>query len=450
MATEIRMPALSPAMEEGRLSRWFVAEGDAVEPGDVIAEIETDKATLEFEAVAAGRLDRILVPEGGDPVKVDTPIALLVPANDATRPAATAAESAAPAPAPVTRPRPRGARAAAIPEPGWPAGAHLSPLIVREALRDALTEEMRRDESVFVIGEEVGMAEGPYRVTQGLLDAFGAARVIDTPVTEAAFAGIGVGAAFAGQRPVVEFMNLSFALQAMDQIVNSAAFTHYMSGGEIACPIVFRGPNGAAGRVGAQHAMCFAAWFAHIPGLRVVYPYAASDAKGLLKAAIRDPNPVIFLENERLYGKSFEVPALDDHVVAFGRARIWRSGGDVTLASYGPAMAATLEAAEALADDGIEAEVIDLRTLRPLDVDTVAQSVTRTHRLVTVEEGWPQGGIGAHLAAEVTRAAFDWLDAPVASVTGADVPMPYAETLERAALPCAEDVIAAVRQVRYR
>ncbi|SFD49973.1 pyruvate dehydrogenase complex E1 component subunit beta [Roseivivax sediminis] len=441
MATEIRMPALSPAMEEGRLARWFVAEGDAVEPGDVIAEIETDKATLEFEAVAAGRLGRILVPEGSEAVKVDTPIALLH-ADAAV--AGTADPNAAP------RPAPRRGRGTALAEPGWPAHVHRGPLIVREALRAALFEEMQRDESVFVMGEEIGSAEGPYRVTQGLLDAFGSGRVIDVPVTEAAFSGIGIGAAFAGQRPVVEFMNMSFALQAMDQIVNSAAFTHYMSGGRIACPIVFRGPNGAAGRVGAQHAMCLAAWAAHVPGLKVVYPFAASDAKGLLKAAIRDPDPVIFLENERLYGRAFEVPALDDHLVPLGRARTWREGGDVTLAGYGPAMAAVLEAADTLAAEGIAAEVIDLRSLRPLDVEAVAASVRKTHRCVTVEEGWPQGGIGAYLAAEVTRAAFDWLDAPIGSVTGADVPMPYAETLEELALPRAADVVAAARHACYR
>ena len=442
MATEIRMPALSPAMEEGRLARWFVAEGDAVEEGDVIAEIETDKATLEFEAVAAGRLGKILVPEGTASVKVDTPIALLMAAGDA--PIAGAAPRHAPAAAPRTT------RKAALREPGWEAGAHLSPLIVREALRDALSEEMSRDEAVIVIGEEVAAAEGPYRVTQGLLDRFGSGRVIDVPVTEAAFAGMGVGAAFAGLRPVVEFMNFSFALQAMDQIVNSAAKTRYMSGGSVSCPIVFRGPNGAAGRVGAQHAQCFAAWMAHVPGLKVAYPYSASDAKGLLKAAIRDDDPVIFLENERLYGKSFDVPDLGDRLVPFGEARIWREGSGVTLVAYGPAMGPVLEAADALANEGIEAEVIDLRTLRPLDHATVLESVRKTHRCVTVEEGWPQGGIGEHLAATIMREAFDWLDAPVVCVAGEDVPMPYAETLEALALPRAEDVVAAAKRVSYR
>ncbi|ETX16175.1 pyruvate dehydrogenase subunit beta [Roseivivax halodurans JCM 10272] len=442
MATEIRMPALSPAMEEGRLARWFVAEGDAVQEGDVIAEIETDKATLEFEAVAAGRLGKILVPEGTASVKVDTPIALLMAPGDTPAPASPARR------APVAAPR--ATRNAAMREPGWEAGVHLAPLIVREALRDALTEEMSRDEAVIVIGEEVAAAEGPYRVTQGLLDRFGSARVIDVPVTEAAFAGLGIGAAFAGLRPVVEFMNFSFALQAMDQIVNSAAKTRYMSGGAVSCPIVFRGPNGAAGRVGAQHAQCFAAWMAHVPGLAVAYPYAASDAKGLLKAAIRSDDPVVFLENERLYGRSFDAPELGDHVVPFGQARIWREGADVTLVGYGPAVGTMLEAADALADEGVAAEVIDLRTLRPLDHATVLEGVRKTHRCVTVEEGWPQGGIGEHLAAVIMREAFDWLDAPVACVAGSDVPMPYAETLEALALPRAEDVVEAARRVSYR
>ncbi|SEK92277.1 pyruvate dehydrogenase E1 component beta subunit [Roseivivax marinus] len=448
MTVEIRMPALSPAMEEGRLARWFVREGDAVEEGDVIAEIETDKATLEFEAVAAGRLGRILVPEGTEAVKVDTPIAELH-GLEAPAPAAPASAPTPATPKPAARNRPR-SRAGVHLEPGWPADLHRDVLTVREALRAALAAEMGADETVFVLGEEVAKDEGAYRVTHGLRERFGAARVIDTPVTEAGFTGMAVGAAFAGMRPVVEVMNMSFALQAMDQIVNSAAKTHYMSGGAVTCPLVLRGPNGAMGRGGAQHAQCFAAWFAHVPGLKVVYPYAASDAGGLLRAAIRDPNPVIFLENERLYGRSFEVPALDDHVVEIGRARVWRQGSDVTLVGYGPAMGAVLEAADALEADGIEAEVIDLRSLRPIDADTVIESVRTTHRCVVVEEGWPQGGIGDHVAATVSAAAFDWLDAPVARVTGADVPMPYAEGLEAAALPVAAQVVEAARRVAYR
>ncbi len=454
MPTEIRMPALSPAMEEGTLARWLVSEGEEVAEGDVIAEIETDKATLEFEAAAAGRLGKILVPEGTRSVKVDTPIALLVVAGEASAPAAAPAPAPAPANVPTSAPAraaaARGSRRAIRTEPGWPAGARRSPVSVREALHDALASEMERDGAVVVIGDGVAAPDQGFRVTHGLVDRFGSERVIDVPPVKSGVAGLGVGAAFAGLRPVVEFGSMSVAMQAVDQVVNSAAKTRYMSGGRVTCPVVFRAPNGASGRTAAQHSQCLAAWFAHVPGLKVVYPFAASDAAGLLRAAIRDPDPVVFLENERLHGLSFETPALDDHVVPIGAARTWRAGSDVTLVSYGPAMAATLEAAEMLAADGIEAEVIDLRSLRPLDVGTVTESVRKTHRCVSVEEGWPQGGIGAHLAAEVTRAAFDWLDAPVDCVTGADAPMPYAEALETLALPDAEAVVRAACRVAYR
>ncbi|WP_273520862.1 pyruvate dehydrogenase complex E1 component subunit beta [Rhodosalinus sediminis] len=458
MSTEILMPALSPTMEEGKLARWLVKEGDTVSAGDILAEIETDKATMEFEAVDEGTVAKILVAEGTDGVKVNTPIAMLAEegesAADVTAPEATAAaapETPAEAPAPAASPAPAAAPAPAKPrEPEVPAGTEMRRQTVREALRDAMAEEMRGDDTVFVMGEEVAEYEGAYKITQGLLDEFGARRVIDTPITEHGFAGLGVGAAFGGLRPIVEFMTWNFAMQAIDQIINSAAKTLYMSGGQMGCPMVFRGPNGAAARVAAQHSQDYAAWYAQIPGLKVVQPYAADDAKGLLKSAVRDPNPVIFLENEILYGKSFDVPVLDDWTVPFGKARVWREGGDVTIVSFGIGMTYALEAADRLAEDGIAAEVIDLRTLRPMDRETVIESVKKTNRCVTVEEGWPQGSVGNHISAVLMEHAFDWLDAPVVNVTGKDVPMPYAANLERMALVTTDEVVEAVRKVTYR
>jgi pyruvate dehydrogenase E1 component beta subunit len=459
MATQILMPALSPTMEEGTLAKWLVKEGDKVKSGMVLAEIETDKATMEFEAVDEGVMGKILVAEGSEGVKVNTPIAVLVeegedaaaviPAQAATSRAqqipasAGLTSSAAVAPASV-------APAAASAAPDWAPGTAMKTQTVREALRDAMAEEMRRDPNVFLMGEEVAEYQGAYKISQGLLDEFGAKRVIDTPITEHGFAGIGVGAAFGGLRPIVEFMTFNFAMQAIDQIINSAAKTLYMSGGQMGCPIVFRGPNGAAARVAAQHSQDYAAWYAQIPGLKVAMPYSASDAKGLLKTAIRDPNPVIFLENEILYGRSFEVPDLPDFTVPFGKARIWREGRDVTLVSFGIGMAHTLEAAELLAKEGIEAEVIDLRTLRPLDYGTVIASVKKTNRCVTVEEGWPVGAIGNHLSAYLITHAFDYLDAPVLNCTGKDVPMPYAANLEKLALITAREIVEAAKQVTYR
>ncbi|WP_372674732.1 pyruvate dehydrogenase complex E1 component subunit beta [Aquicoccus sp.] len=468
MATEILMPALSPTMEEGTLAKWLVKEGDTVKSGDIMAEIETDKATMEFEAVDEGVIGKILVEEGTEGVKVNTAIAVLVeegedvpedagkseaPArdddedeksedeDDSAKQDVKAARAAAP-----DGPDPRAATA----EPDWPEGTETRQQTVREALRDAMAEEMRRDDSVFLMGEEVAEYQGAYKISQGLLDEFGAKRVIDTPITEHGFAGIGVGAAFGGLRPVVEFMTWNFAMQAIDQIINSAAKTLYMSGGQMGAPIVFRGPNGAAARVAAQHSQDYAAWYAQVPGLRVVMPYSASDYKGLMKTAIRDPNPVVFLENEILYGRSFDVPVMEDFTVPFGKARIWREGADVTIVSFGIGMSYALEAAEKLAENGIEAEVIDLRTLRPLDYDTVIASVMKTNRCVTVEEGWPVGSIGNHLSAYIMTHAFDYLDAPVLNVTGKDVPMPYAANLERLALTSTDEVIEAVRQVTYR
>ena len=459
MTIEIKMPALSPTMTEGKLAKWLKAKGDTVKAGDVIAEIETDKATMEVEAVDEGKLAEILVPEGTDGVKVNTPIALLQ-GDDERAPAAAAKSSpgaTAPAPAPVQLPPAAPAAPAAPPKPVIPAvapepaasGASQT-MTVREALRDAMAEEMRRDPTVFLMGEEVAEYQGAYKVSQGLLEEFGAKRVIDTPITEHGFAGLGVGAAFNGLRPIVEFMTFNFAMQAMDQIINSAAKTRYMSGGQMQCPIVFRGPNGAASRVAAQHSQCYASWYSHVPGLKVVAPYSAADAKGLLKAAIRDPNPVIFLENELLYGQSFPVPTDADLVLPIGRARVARPGRDVTIAAFSIMVGHALKAAELLAAEGIEAEVIDLRTLRPLDTPTLVESVKRTNRLVTVEEGWAFAGIGAELAAIMMEQAFDWLDAPVARVAGADVPLPYAANLEKLALPHAEQVAAAARQVCYR
>jgi pyruvate dehydrogenase E1 component beta subunit len=456
MATEILMPALSPTMEEGTLAKWLVKEGDSVSAGDVIAEIETDKATMEFEAVDEGIMGRILVAEGTQAVAVNTPIAVLVEADEevpdqvgTTAAPSPAAPQAAPAPAPAQAPEPE-RQPSVAPGPDWPEGTKTRKQTVREALRDAMVEEMRADDEVFLIGEEVAEYQGAYKISQGLLDEFGPRRVIDTPITEHGFAGIAVGAAFAGLRPIVEFMTFNFAMQAIDQIINSAAKTLYMSGGQMGCPIVFRGPNGAAARVAAQHSQDYAAWYAHIPGLKVVMPYSASDAKGLLKSAIRDPNPVIFLENEILYGRSFEVPELEDYTVPFGKARIWREGSDVTLVSFGIGMTYALDAAEKLASEGISAEVIDLRTLRPMDTATVIASVQKTNRCVTIEEGWPVASIGNHISAVLMQEAFDWLDAPVLNLTGKDVPMPYAANLERHALVTSGEVVAAARKVCYR
>jgi pyruvate dehydrogenase E1 component beta subunit len=465
MATQLLMPALSPTMEEGTLAKWLVKEGDEVKAGMVIAEIETDKATMEFEAVDEGIMGKILVAEGTEGVKVNTPIAVLVeegesaadaapaPATDApaAKDAGTKARSSEDEPAKgISHPAPAEPKAARDLAPDWPADAPMKSTTVREALRDAMAEEMRRDETVFLMGEEVAEYQGAYKISQGLLDEFGARRVIDTPITEHGFAGIGVGAAFGGLRPIVEFMTFNFAMQAIDQIINSAAKTLYMSGGQMGAPIVFRGPNGAAARVGAQHSQDYAAWYSHVPGLKVVQPYSAADAKGLLKSAIRDPNPVIFLENEILYGRSFEVPQVDDLTIPFGKARIWREGTDVTLVSFGIGMTYALEAADQLAKDGISAEVIDLRTLRPLDYGTVIESVKKTNRCVTVEEGFPVCSIGNHLSAYIMTHAFDYLDAPVLNCTGKDVPMPYAANLEKLALVTTKEVIEAVKQVTYR
>ncbi|KIC25337.1 MULTISPECIES: pyruvate dehydrogenase complex E1 component subunit beta [unclassified Leisingera] len=457
MATEILMPALSPTMEEGTLAKWLVKEGDTVNSGDILAEIETDKATMEFEAVDEGTVGKILIGEGTEGVKVNTPIAVLLEdgeSYDASAAPAPAAE--APAPAAEAPAAPAAAAAAPAPvesrvlEPDYPEGTEMVQTTVREALRDAMAEEMRRDEDVFLMGEEVAEYQGAYKVSQGLLDEFGAKRVIDTPITEHGFAGIATGAAFGGLRPIVEFMTFNFAMQAIDHIINSAAKTLYMSGGQMGAPMVFRGPNGAAARVGAQHSQDYAAWYMQIPGLKVAMPYSAADAKGLMKTAIRDNNPVIFLENEILYGQSFEVPKMDDFTIPFGKARIWREGSDATIVSFGIGMKYALEAADKLAQDGISAEVIDLRTLRPMDLPTVIESVKKTNRLVTVEEGWPQGSVGSYIASEVMQQAFDYLDAPVVTCTGKDVPMPYAANLERHALITTDEVVEAVKQVTYR
>jgi pyruvate dehydrogenase E1 component beta subunit len=446
METQILMPALSPTMEEGTLAKWLVKEGDSVTSGQVIAEIETDKATMEFEAVDEGKVGKLLVTEGTEGVKVNTPIAVLVADGEEAvaepaKPAAGAASKAPAAPAEA----PPVARAPELPE-----GTGFRNQTVREALRDAMAEEMRRDADVFLIGEEVGEYQGAYKISQGLLDEFGPRRVIDTPITEHGFAGLAVGAAFAGLRPIVEFMTFNFALQAIDQIVNSAAKTLYMSGGQMGTPIVFRGPNGAAARVAAQHSHDFAAMYAQVPGLKVVQPYSAADAKGLLKSAIRDPNPVVFLENEILYGRSFPVPELEDFTVPIGKARIVREGRDVTLVSFGIGMSHTLQAAEALAAEGIDAEVVDLRSLRPMDTETVIASVRKTNRCVTVEEGFPVCSIGNYLSATLMEKAFDHLDAPVLNCTGKDVPMPYAANLEKLALVTVPEIIAASKAVTYR
>ncbi len=454
MATEILMPALSPTMEEGTLAKWLVKEGDAVQAGDILAEIETDKATMEFEAVDEGVIGKILVAEGTEGVKVNTAIAIIGEAGEDMSATPAAASPASAAPVAEAAPAAPVAAAPAAPvadqSPDWPEGTPMKTQTVREALRDAMAEEMRGNDNVFLMGEEVGEYQGAYKISQGLLDEFGAKRVIDTPITEHGFAGIAVGAAFGGLNPIVEFMTFNFAMQAIDQIINSAAKTLYMSGGQMGCPIVFRGPNGAAARVGAQHSQDYAAWYAHIPGLKVVQPYTAADAKGLLKQAIRDPNPVIFLENEILYGKTFEVPDLPDFTIPFGKAKIARAGDDVTLVSFGIGMTYAMEAAERLAAEGISAEVIDLRTLRPLDYGTVLASVQKTNRCVTIEEGFPVASIGNHISAYLMQNAFDYLDAPVINCTGKDVPMPYAANLEKLALVTTDEVVAAVKSVTYR
>ena len=454
MATEILMPALSPTMEEGTLSKWMVKEGDTVKSGDIMAEIETDKATMEFEAVDEGIIGKILIAEGTEGVKVNTAIAVLLEdgesADDIATPAPTA--ETAPSAAPATAAPEAKAPAAPVVDtsPDWPEGTPMKQQTVREALRDGMSEEMRRDDAVFLMGEEVAEYQGAYKISQGMLDEFGARRVIDTPITEHGFAGIATGASFGGLRPIVEFMTFNFAMQAMDHIINSAAKTLYMSGGQMGAPMVFRGPNGAAARVGAQHSQDYAAWFMQIPGLKVAMPYSASDAKGLMKTAIRDNNPVIFLENEILYGRTFDVPDIDDHTVPFGKARIWREGTDVTIVSFSIGMTYALEAADKLAEEGISAEVIDLRTLRPMDTATIIKSVMKTNRCVTVEEGWPQGSVGSYISSVIMQEAFDYLDAPVINCTGKDVPMPYAANLERHALITTDEVIAAVKQVTYK
>jgi pyruvate dehydrogenase E1 component beta subunit len=482
--TQILMPALSPTMEEGKLAKWLVKEGDEVHSGDILAEIETDKATMEFEAVDEGKIGKILVPEGTEGVKVNQPIAELVTDGEApSKPAPAAEKKTEAAPAAEAKPEETKAPASApqqgksgeaesepakktpqaakpshalsqqeeqAAESALPEGTQFVTMTVREALRDAMAEEMRRDATVFLMGEEVAQYQGAYKVSQGLLEEFGPERVIDTPITEHGFAGLGVGAAFGGLKPIVEFMTFNFAMQAMDQIINSAAKTRYMSGGQMQCPIVFRGPNGPAARVAAQHSQDYSSWYAHIPGVKVVAPYFADDAKGLLKSAIRDPNPVIFLENEIVYGRSFPVAKLEDHLVPIGKARVVRKGKDVTLVAHSICVGFIIEAAEKLAAEGIEAELIDLRTLRPLDTATVIESVKKTNRLVTVEQGWPICSIGSEICSQVVEQAFDYLDAPPTKITGKDVPMPYAANLEKLALPHVDDIVAAAKAVLYR
>ncbi|WP_069093755.1 pyruvate dehydrogenase complex E1 component subunit beta [Methyloligella halotolerans] len=470
MSQEVLMPALSPTMEEGTLAKWLVKEGDAVKTGDVIAEIETDKATMEVEALDDGKVGKLLVAEGTEHVPVNQPIAILLgededasdikipeaPEPKQTEPEAsgeTQANESSPEPKPADHKEPEAKappKPKIAPDPKIPEGTEFVDQTVREALRDAMAEEMRADPDVFVLGEEVAEYQGAYKVTQGLLKEFGPKRVVDTPITEYAFAGIGAGAAFTGLKPIVEFMTWNFAMQAIDHVVNSAAKTHYMSGGQMRCPIVFRGPNGAAARVAAQHSQDYASWYAHVPGLKVIAPYSAADAKGLLKAAIRDPNPVVFLENEILYGQQFKVPKLDDWVLPIGKARILREGKDVTLVSYSHGLTYTIEAADKLAEEGIEAEIIDLRSLRPLDLETILASLAKTHRLVAIEESWPVCSIASEICARVTQEGFDDLDAPPLTVSGADVPMPYAANLEKLALPRTEQVIAAAKKVLYK
>ena len=450
MTTEILMPALSPTMEEGKLAKWLVKEGDKVSAGDIIAEIETDKATMEFEAVDEGILAKIIVAEGTEGVLVNSPIAMM--ANEATDNTVDVKPIKKNVQADASSSRTE-FKSHETPLSGmeaeWGADIQTKTQTVREAIRDAMAEEMRRDETVYLIGEEVAEYQGAYKVSQGLLDEFGSKRVIDTPITEHGFTGIAVGSAFAGLRPIVEFMTFNFSMQAIDQIINSAAKTLYMSGGQMGAPMVFRGPNGAAARVGAQHSQDYAAWYAHIPGLKVVQPYSASDAKGLMKTAIRDDNPVIFLENEILYGKSFEVPLLEDYTVPFGKARVWREGTDVTIVSFGIGMQYALEASNQLEAEGVSVEVIDLRSLRPIDYETIINSIKKTNRCITVEEGFPVGSIGNHLSAVIMERAFDYLDAPVINCTGKDVPMPYAANLEKLALTTTAEVISAVRKIIY-
>jgi len=469
MPIQVLMPALSPTMEKGNLSKWLKKEGETIKSGDVIAEIETDKATMEVEATDEGTLGKILIPEGTADVAVNTPIATILADGESAADLGKAppvkqekAESAPPAEAKQEAPAeaksgggeekkaPAAPKAAAEPDPEVPEGTEMVTMTIREALRDAMAEEMRRDPDVFIMGEEVAEYQGAYKVTQGLLQEFGAKRVIDTPITEHGFAGVGVGAAMAGLKPIVEFMTFNFAMQAIDQIINSAAKTLYMSGGQMGCSIVFRGPNGAAARVAAQHSQDYSAWYSQVPGLKVIAPFSAADYKGLLKSAIRDPNPVIFLENEMLYGHSGPIPKLDDYVIPIGKARIVRAGGHVTVISWSNGMSYALKAADELAKEGIEAEVIDLRTLRPLDTDTIIASVKKTGRAVTVEEGWQQSGVGAEIAARIMEHAFDYLDAPVARVSGKDVPMPYAANLEKLALPSVAEVVEAAKAVCYR
>jgi pyruvate dehydrogenase E1 component beta subunit len=465
MPVEILMPALSPTMTEGKISKWLKQEGDSIKSGDVLAEIETDKATMEVEAVDEGILAKIVVPEGTDNVAVNTPIGLIAgegedaaevaksearPAQPKSTPAPEAPVEAVAETKPHAKPSavPAAPHAAPAAELDWTGKTQL--MTVREALRDAMAEEMRRDQTVFLMGEEVGEYQGAYKVSQGLLQEFGPRRVVDTPITEHGFTGLGIGAGFGGLRPIVEFMTFNFAMQAMDQIINSAAKTLYMSGGQMGCPIVFRGPNGIASRVAAQHSQCYASWYAHVPGLKVVAPYTGADFKGLLKSAIRDPNPVIFLEHELLYGHSFEVPVDGDYIVPIGKARVARQGDAVTIVAFSRSVQLAMEAAEALAADGISAEVIDLRSIRPLDIDTIVASVKKTNRIVTIEEGWAAMGIGSEIAALIMEHAFDWLDAPLRRVAGKDVPLPYAANLEQLAIPQVADVVAAVKEVTYR
>ncbi len=462
MSIDILMPALSPTMEEGKLSKWLKKEGDKVAPGDTIAEIETDKATMEVDAADEGTIGKILIPEGTEGVKVNTPIAVLLEEGETAADIAKAVNPAAEASHQDTQPSPQPAAAAPAPvavvpaqavvasDPDVPAGTEMVKMTVREALNEALAEEMRRDDKVFLIGEEVAQYQGAYKVSQGLLDEFGDRRVIDTPITEQGFAGLGVGAAFGGLRPIVEFMTFNFAMQAIDQIINSAAKTRYMSGGQMSAPMVFRGPNGAASRVGAQHSQCYASWYGHVPGLKVVMPYTAADAKGLLKAAIRDDNPVIFLENELLYGHQFEVPKLDDFVLPIGKARIHKAGNDVTMVAMGMGMNYAVQALPELEKLGIDAELIDLRTIRPMDLPTIIESVKKTGRLVTIEEGFPQSSVGTEIATRVMQQAFDYLDAPILTIAGKDVPMPYAANLEKLALPSVAEVVEAVKTVTYK
>ena len=451
MTTEILMPALSPTMEEGKLSKWFIKEGDKVLAGDIIAEIETDKATMEFEAVDEGTVTKLIVTEGTDGVLVNSAIALITDENSEDAIDKKISIEKVQTDTNLSKAKVKNqVKPLEDNEPEWDTAVQTKTQTVREAIRDAMAEEMRRDETVYLIGEEVAEYQGAYKVSQGLLDEFGSKRVIDTPITEHGFAGIAVGSAFAGLRPIVEFMTFNFSMQAIDQIINSAAKTLYMSGGQMGAPMAFRGPNGAAARVGAQHSQDYAAWYAHIPGLKVVQPYSASDAKGLMKTAIRDDNPIIFLENEILYGKSFEVPLLEDYTVPFGKARIWCEGTDATIVSFGIGMQYALEAAEHLQADGVSVEVIDLRTLRPIDYETIIKSVEKTNRCVTVEEGFPIGSIGNHLSAVIMERAFDYLDAPVINCTGKDVPMPYAANLEKLALTTTAEVISAVKKIIYK